>query len=216
VRRKLPGDSHPVRRLAFSPDGSKLLSAGPDGAALIWEVGSQRAQPVHLSAKELEEQWADLAGGDAVKAYRTMEKLAACGQAALFLGRHLHPITSADLRRIPRLVSDLDSDNFANRGQAMAELEQLGELAEPILEKTMRDQPSLEVRRRLQRLLERLKGPTPPGPRLQALRAVEVLEQIGTPEACQALRRLATGAADARESYEAGEALERLAHRQKK
>ncbi len=38
VLRKLPGDSHPVRQLLFSPDGTKLLSAGPDGSALIWEI----------------------------------------------------------------------------------------------------------------------------------------------------------------------------------
>ncbi len=38
VRRKLPGDSYPVRHLLFSPDGTKLLSAGPDGSALIWEI----------------------------------------------------------------------------------------------------------------------------------------------------------------------------------
>jgi RNA polymerase sigma factor (sigma-70 family) len=38
VRRRLAGDSRPVQQLAFSPDGSRLLSAGPDGSALIWDL----------------------------------------------------------------------------------------------------------------------------------------------------------------------------------
>ena len=31
-------DLRPIKGLAFSPDGSKLLSAGPDGSALIWDL----------------------------------------------------------------------------------------------------------------------------------------------------------------------------------
>ncbi len=215
VRRRLSGDSSPVRHLAFSPDGSKLLSAGPDGAALIWDVlaKNQSGQPVHLSASELEGRWADLAGADAAKAYQAICKLAACRQAAPFLGDRLRPVTLADLQRIPRLISELDSDRFASRDKAMAKLEKLGELAEPALEKMLRDQPSLEVRRRVERLLEGLKRPIPPGQRLQTLRAVEVLERIGTPEAQEVLRKLATGAAEARETKDAREALERLSKR---
>src|SRR5262249_48840874 len=41
VRRRLAGDSQPVQQLAFSPDGSRLLSAGPDGSALIWDLGGR-------------------------------------------------------------------------------------------------------------------------------------------------------------------------------
>ncbi len=113
----------------------------------------------------------------------------------------------------PRLISDLDSDRFASRDEATAELAKLGELAEPALQKTLRDTPSLEVRQRAERLLERLKGPTTPGQHLQTLRAVEVLEQLATPEAREVLRKLAAGAPAARETYETAAALERLARR---
>jgi hypothetical protein len=45
---------------------------------------------------------------------------------------------------------------------------------------------------------------------LRTLRAIDVLESIGTPEAQQILRKLAEGAPGARETREAKTALERL------
>ena len=41
--------------------------------------------------------------------------------------------------------------------------------------------------------------PVPRGAELQALRAVEILGRIGTPEACQLLERLAGGAGNGRD-----------------
>ncbi len=49
---------------------------------------------------------------------------------------------------------------------------------------------------------------------MQALRAVEVLERVGTPEARQILEDLARGAPEARLTREAKAALEGLAKRQ--
>jgi replication-associated recombination protein RarA len=69
---------------------------------------------------------------------------------------------------------------------------------------------SLEVRRCVRQLLEKL-GRSPPPPRqLQALRAIEVLEYLGTPEARRLLTSLAQGATHARLTQEAKAALERL------
>ena len=63
----------------------------------------------------------------------------------------------------------------------------------------------------LQRLLEKLQGPTLDPARLRAVRAVEVLEQIASPEAVALLRRLAEGAPHAGLTREAKAALARLA-----
>ncbi len=53
----------------------------------------------------------------------------------------------------------------------------------------------------------------PTSQRLRALRAIEMLEHIGTQEARQVLERLAKGASEARLTQEAKASLERLALR---
>jgi DNA polymerase-1 len=94
---------------------------------------------------------------------------------------------------------------------ARDELEKLGEPAAPALRQALENKPSLEVRRRIEELLEKAKTPT--GENLRSLRAVQVLEHIGTDEARQVLKKLAEGAAGARLTQEAKASLERLGKR---
>jgi hypothetical protein len=96
------------------------------------------------------------------------------------------------------------------RDKATRELESLGEVAGPVLQGALRGQPSLEVRRRVERLLELLHEQLPTEERLRALRALQVLEHIGTPEARQVLESLAKGAPAARLTREAVASLKRL------
>ncbi len=72
------------------------------------------------------------------------------------------------------------------------------------------DDPPLEVRVRLESLLQKGSGPIADGELLRAFRAVEVLEQAGGPEAQQLLGELARGAAGARLTQAARGSLERL------
>jgi hypothetical protein len=98
------------------------------------------------------------------------------------------------------------------RERATAELQQLGEQAEPALRKALAAKPSLEVTRRLQALLDRVERQTLTAAQLHALRAVEVLEHVGTAEARTVLRSLAAGAPAARLTREAKASLQRLSH----
>jgi hypothetical protein len=73
--------------------------------------------------------------------------------------------------------------------------------------------PSLEMRRRLKELLDPLESGTLSSEQLSALRALEVLEHIGKPEAQKVLKTLADGASAARLTREAKASWERLAGR---
>jgi hypothetical protein len=133
-------------------------------------------------------------------------------QAVPFLREKLSPVTVEETRRITRRVADLDSDRFADREDASRELLRLGLAAQPALRRVLEGRPSLEVRKRVERLLRDLE--TRPHPEaLRPLRALVVLEAVGTPEARQVLQTLAEGAPDAHWTEEARAALERLRRR---
>jgi hypothetical protein len=167
-------------------------------------------QGIELSAADLEARWRELAGGDAAVAYRAVCTLARSPrQTVVFLRDHLRSVAAADHDRVTRLLADLDSNEFSARDQAGRELERLGESAEPALRTALQQQLSPEVRRRVGQLLEKLESNT----KLPAVRAIEVLERIATPEARQLLDVLAKGAPGARLTGEAKSALERLNRR---
>jgi hypothetical protein len=162
---------------------------------------------------KLERCWVDLASADGAAAYRAMGQLAAIpGHTVPFLNDRLRPVAGPSRERLAQLIAGLGSDRYTVRDKAQQELEQLQDVAEEELTKALGAGPSLEVRRRLERLLARLDLLRSPE-RLRALRAIEVLEQIGTPEAKQVLQKLAEGAPEAQLTREARGSLERLARR---
>jgi hypothetical protein len=149
--------------------------------------------------------------GDARKAHRAIFTLAGSPKQSLpFLKEHLHPAAAVDPKRVDKLLADLNSEQFAVREKAQPELEKLADLTEPALRQTLANKPSLEVRKRVQALLDRLHGPVIQPKLLQALRAVAVLEDIGTPEARRLLQELAKGATESRLTREAKASLRRL------
>ncbi len=94
-----------------------------------------------------------------------------------------------DPKLVERLIAKLDSDDFEQRNGATEELGRLGDVAVPALQKTLTGKTALETRRRVEALLVRLTAQQAP-----VVRAVEVLERAGTPDAQQALQALANGA----------------------
>jgi hypothetical protein len=77
----------------------------------------------------------------------------------------------------------------------------------------LQDTPPAELRLRVEALLNRLDAATPSAERLRSLRALEVLEHLGTPEARAALETLTKGAPGAWLTEEARLACARLARR---
>jgi WD40 repeat protein len=211
-RARLAGHEGPVSALAFTADGTRLISGGSDTTALVWDLTALGRPARPPAADELPGLWADLIGDDGSRTFRAIAALAASSDRALSLMKEkVRPVAAPEPGRLARLVADLDDNDFTVRERATRELEGLGELAAPALEAALKKNPSAEFRRRAEPLLDGLTEPSVaqrPG-----IRAVEVLERIGTREARQVLEKLAEGAPGVRLTQEAKASLERLAKR---
>lgn len=201
--------------LSFSPNGRQLISGMDDTSALVWQLPSSIDQPAHrLERETIRRLWDDLASDDAVRAYQGILSLSQSpAEVVSFLDRHLQPVAVPDQKRIVQLIKDLDDSRFTIRSTAEEELEKLGELAESSLKTALARKPSLEARQRIEQLLSKLRGSISRPRLLQSVRAVEVLERIGTAEARRLLEQLTCGAPEARLTREANEALTRLKKR---
>lgn len=218
---QLPGGAHAgtfeghrgwVLSLAFFPDGKKLVSGSLDTTAIVWQMPAAAVpQQAKLAPAALQKLWDDLASDDAGAAYQAIAVLAAApGQAVPMLQEKLRPAPAPDLKLVAQWIADLDSQNFATRQKATAALESLAELAEPHLRLALEKPASLEAAQRIGGLLESIAARPLVATKLRDLRAVEVLEFIGTAEARAVLQPLSQGAAGASLTRDAQAALRRL------
>jgi hypothetical protein len=147
-----------------------------------------------------------LALADPVKVYNSMLTMTADPVGTVtWLRDRLQPIQEADAGRLTRLLADLDDEKSEVRAKAKEALAEMGTGAETALRKARENPRSVEVRRSLDELLGRLASQ-----QAQGLRAIEVLEHIGSPQAQALLERLSHGAPGAALTREAQTSLRRL------
>jgi hypothetical protein len=181
VRRQLPGHADGlVRALAYSPDGRILASGSADTTVLIWDVSlpaATAATGVAADRGELSKHWQALAEDDAAKAYAAIGELAALPAGSVpWIKERIKPSVPLDSKRVEDLIGQLNDPQFKIRQKATTDLLRLGERVVPALDKVLAGKPALETHLRLQDLRKRLAGLALQGERLQAFRAVEVLE----------------------------------------
>jgi hypothetical protein len=216
----LNGDQGMVRCLAFGANAT-LFTAGEDGTVLIWDLREhlrKARQTVEHSPAEGKRLWNELADPDTVKAYQAAGSLVTSPAQAVDLFReNLKPARKVPAAEIDKLIAALDDDAFEVRQNASRELRRIGPQAGTALKATLEKTRSQEQRRRAEELLAELKErETKPSPvELRELRAVEVLETIGTQPAWAIIESLAKGASGIRLTDEAAFALERRAEKPK-
>jgi RNA polymerase sigma factor (sigma-70 family) len=185
---------------AFSPDGRLLVSGsgadfyGGDPSVRVWELAS---------GQEVRRFNGHRAGVYAVAFFPDGHRIASASADATAM---VWDLSATDLPR-PMNVDSLwvELNNDANRayraiGTLVASPEQAVALLSDRLQPIRSDDPDKDTSI----------GPIATGETLRRLRAIAVLEKVGTREARRVLERLATGLDGARETRDARSALRRL------
>src|SRR5262249_36646739 len=129
-----------------------------------------------------------------------------------YLKGKLQPAQSAS-DQMRELLPQLDSEKYATREAAFGALKKLGPIIEADLLTALQGKVSQEVRKRLQKLVDGWDKRPTSAEELRGVRAIQVLERIGSAEARAALARVAEGAPGAWLTQQARLALKRLGQR---
>ena len=125
-----------------------------------------------------------------------------------FIRRHLQPIPEPDMELITQCIRSLSDDQFEVRKKSFAQLKRFGDLAFPQLHHRLREAPLLDEKKLIQQLLREENVLTPD--QLRNLRAIQILEYIGTSDAKDLLCLISTGSTASRLTRSASASLKRL------
>jgi WD40 repeat protein len=205
----------PVAAVAFAPNGRTIYSASADGRALMWDPSAPIFEKAgKIDAGEQQKLWDALANEAANVGQSASWRWASSpGETPDVLRSKVYLL---DPKKVDQLFVDLDAREFVVREKATQELEKYGRWMEGRLETALQDPPSLEVKRRIERMIGALRiagAITLKQERLRMLRVMQVLEQIGDEKARETLDALAKGAAEPELQREAELSLKRLQKR---
>jgi WD40 repeat protein len=195
IRRRIPGHLRANMSVAFTPDGNRLVTVGGDKTGLVWDISlagaARRRKPA--SDDELELAWQALAKPNASDGYDALIVLATQPERAVEMARRRLKPATVDAAAIDRLIADLDSEKFVTREKATKELEKLSRAEIAALQFRAETGGSLELKRRLAVFLNRYDSGALSADELRSLRALEFLEQSGSPAARSAIAELTKG-----------------------
>jgi len=207
-RAKIEGHQQRAHSLDFSKDSRLLAAASSDAPVYLWDPYA--LEKSHYSAKltvnDQGELWQALAGLDATKAFQAMRELIARPTEAVSLMRKgWQALPRATVQQVEKWIAEVEDSQYAVREKAVAQLQRFGASHEALLRQARDKAASLELRRRLDIILER-RDPE----KLRRTRMLEVLERIGTGPAQRLLQEFADQPEDTELSREAGAGLKRL------
>jgi WD domain, G-beta repeat len=190
---RFEGHNAAVTALSVSPDGKLLASSSCDGTVILWRLGSvpSLAEP-SLLPTELAAAWCSLASSNPIEGSRAVGLLAAAPrQSVPWLEEQLGQMTQPSEGQVRLWIADLDSRRFLVRRKAHEDLATWGHLVAPSLREAIQGRPTLEMRRRVEELLNLAATQEHCPAQVRLKRALRILEQAGTPEAQRVLGRFA-------------------------
>ena len=209
------GHIGPVTGVGFVKDGRSIYSGSADTTIFAWNVPANadkgKLPEVVLGFPELEKAWDTLSSEETARVHETLWRcIASSKEAVPHLTKYLH---TDDPERIKKLFKDLDSGHYPTRMGAQNELAKKGRWMEGRYDSAIANPPSLEYKRRIEVLKEKLNAQDSPSiarERLRVRRIMMICEQVGSPEAIAALQRLADRGPEEELREEAKASLDRL------
>ncbi len=203
--------------IVVSPDSKYLAACGQfpqhgSSTIFLWDLTSlpkpDLGKELKAGPSELASWWADLASANNSNANQAMRRFVLLpDKTVAFLKERLPPATMPD--GAAKLIGQLDDDDPKTREMATQHLMRAGLTARPDLEKALRDSPSAEKKRRITDILAAIPKDSR-AEEVQGLRAIDVLEHIGSEDAKVLLTKLQGGVADAPLTLAAKAALVRI------
>jgi hypothetical protein len=163
----------------------------------VWDTTPWRkqigAQLIRTLPADLDPLWDDLAR-DAAAGLRAARLLSVAGDKAIaLLGAKVAPRKAPDESRVKQWIADLDSPLFAAREKAQNALRSLSVQAEPHLRQQLQANPTLEMRQRIQNLLQEIETRNLTAAEVREVRAVQALAWMNTETAQSLLVKWAEG-----------------------
>lgn len=197
--------------VAISPDSKFLAKVDTeDLSVLVFDldqlIAGHNPPAAPKTAKEAQKLWEAL--NDEMPKIAIPAGMALAKTPELALPLIKDSLRGPDPKQLTRWIAQLESANFGERLTAEKELNRSGEWATGALQAALKKPLSVEQRRRIEKVLADLapkpvtpdtSGEIPPNrsgtipPYLREVRALAVLERIGTPDARKVLEQVAAG-----------------------
>lgn len=188
-------------RLTISTKKNWLITEGPSGN-IIRDLSSLQIrkplQPVIWTQKQQHTLRADVLDAESPTAFQSLHALSLLPQSSLdWLKDQLKPVKVIDFKLLSTAVADLDHRRFTVRSSAFELLRKAGNQAIPSLKKKLRESPSVEVKRRIERLLKLCTELPMPRERVGLSRCLLLLQQLKSTGSLNLLKKLSNGASHA-------------------
>jgi WD40 repeat protein len=184
-------------RMAFSPDGTRLATAGgrlEASCAYVWDVSDvQRPGPPKATKDQLGDWAKALTDPNPKTAVRAAwELIDRPSEALAEIQAALDAVKPPDPKRVGLLIADLASQDFQTREAATQELIRMGDGVRKPAAEARAKSDSPEQRNRLDEILDELSKAKASPEVLFGSRAAYVLERIGSKDAIALLKQAAT------------------------
>jgi WD40 repeat protein len=212
--RRIEFDDIPFSDATFLPIG--LLVTADAGHVRVWDWRVPRDKsPNVLTEKDLKILWDKLGASDVATAHEAAAILRACAVDSVgFISKNTKPVPVVAQAVVTQWSRELGSEDYQTREEAMKRLRDLSESARPTLEAARAKTDSPEVLARIDELI-RATRKVPTMARVRVVRALEVLELIGSGDSVAVVKEIARGMPGAWETETAKAAVSRMAGQKK-